>query len=98
MILEEIIWSEDGEVMYVPRHYYFTRGRAKQCYIEETGMVFTDVSCRLVWMRLISGQEALDYTDGAYDEFWRECDRAEAEVEWWRVTLRGFSAVPECIS
>ena len=67
-------WDEDGEVAWMPRAYFSTRGRARGAYSSTTGVPFAEVRVLSRWMRHAPEHELAGDHDGFY---WLECDRGE---------------------
>lgn len=76
-------WADDGTAYVDGR---LTRNQARHLYCEETGAWYKTCTARRCYMRIITGDEALEYTQGEFEDFWRTCEKDdEGALSMWLV-------------
>ncbi len=83
-------WFEDHEdpcVFYGPREEPETAEEAFKNLVAEQGDVASLRGAEKVWMQYISGEKALEFFDGEYEEGWIVCGEAPAALPAWKIEV-----------
>jgi hypothetical protein len=76
----------DGNIYYIDGR--LTRNKARHVACEEASGWYKRTVARRCWMRNVQGEEALELSDGEFEQFFVVCKRDEpGAVVMWQVTV-----------
>lgn len=83
-------WTEDGSEIWLPKQFYPTRGKAKKFVEDETGIHFTDIRCKSVYIRpMVKTEDNADNYDWWCDVLWIECPRTLRDaIPAWHIYFK----------